>query len=270
MTGAARVGRGIALRMDDIGAATKVWEVYAKRLPLPGPAGDAGNWLFLKYLPPLALWGPYRELRPDDWERILNALTRHSALLTVAITAAWVTWSGELIPFPERFPRQAELVRRGVVAGLLEVANHGLTHCVLAGHVFRPRLFAGNRTSHREFWDWVPAEVQEDHLRRSQEILRGWLGTEITTFVPPGNVFGAQTLRAAEKHGLRYLSCATTPRVDGGVTIIGNDGVIAFHDRDLVKGGTTWLERVIKKHVEQGASFKLVRQLGESVARRAD
>ena len=58
-------GTAVALRMDDVGAASKRNEVYGltrvapraeSALPFPG------SFLFLKYLPPIKRWGPYREL----------------------------------------------------------------------------------------------------------------------------------------------------------------------------------------------------------------
>ncbi len=257
---------GIALRMDDVGAASKAHEVYARSLPLPGRLSGAGNVLFLKYLPPFRAWGPYRELTAQEWERILEVLRARDAVLTVAVTAAWVERSGQLVPFPERFPRAASLIREGVRGGLLEVANHGLTHCVVESGAFRPRLFASNRTSHREFWDWVPADRQEQHLRRAQEILQSWLGINVVTFVPPGNVFGAATLVAARRAGLRIVSCASSPRRENGLVIVGNDRVVAFHDRDVVLGGIRWLRAAIDAAALGGRRFRFVRDLAEERA----
>src|SRR5262245_46231072 len=82
----------LALRLDDVGAASKQHEVYgATRIPvgslrLPFP----GNLLFLKYLPPIKRWGPYPELTAAEWHAILAALAERGATLTVAVTAGWV------------------------------------------------------------------------------------------------------------------------------------------------------------------------------------
>jgi hypothetical protein len=196
----------LALRIDDIGASSKKNEVYSHSLY------GAGNWLFLKYLPPFKKWGPYREMFASEWESVLGLLKQYDAKLTVAITASWVESETQLIPFPERFPDEAAAIKRGVEAGLIEVANHGLTHCVLAGNAFKPKLFSGNRRYHREFWDWIPVEEQEAHLRKSQQILQGYFGTPILTFVPPGNVFSSDTFAAAKRQGLRYVSCNVLKR----------------------------------------------------------
>lgn len=251
----------IALRMDDVGASSKRYEVYGRPLPLPGPLSQVGDVLFLKYVGPLRGWGPYRELTAEEWRRITEVLVEEKARLTVGVTAAWVEWSGELVPFPERFPEQARVIRIAVDKGLLEVADHGLTHCVLDGYAFRPSLLKGNRRAHREFWDWIVPERQLEHLRRAQEILQGWLERDVTTFIPPGNVFGEATVAAAGKVGLRVISCATRPRRTAGVRIVGNERVHAFHDRDLVLGGVGRLRGIIRNERVRGGEFCFVRDL---------
>jgi polysaccharide deacetylase len=249
--------------MDDVGASSKRYEVYARPLPLPGRARHAGDILFLKYLPALRAWGPYRELSAADWQRIGEILERTAAVLTVAVTAGWVEWSGRIVPYPERFPHAAEILRGLVATGRIEVANHGLTHCVLRDLAFRPRVFAGNRRWHREFYDWIPLATQREHLTRSQEILRSWLGREVTTFVPPGNVFGETTLQAAADVGIRTVSCNTPPRRWGPIAVVGNQRVRDFHDRDVVLGGVAWLEAEISRYRERELRFVHVRDLAE-------
>ena len=92
-----------ALRLDDVGAASKLHEVYGVtrvglgpwRMPFPG------NWLFLKYVPPIKRWAPYRELSAADWESILRVVERRASAMTVAVTAAWVERDGTLVPYPK-------------------------------------------------------------------------------------------------------------------------------------------------------------------------
>src|SRR3990172_2549317 len=117
--------------------------------------------------------------------------------MSVAVTAAWVNLDGTLTPFDQRFPGEAEILRAGVKAGRIEIANHGLTHCVLKNYAFRPSLRYSNRKAHREFLETVPLAVQEDHIRRSQELLQQTFGVDIVTFVPPGNAFIEATLDLA-------------------------------------------------------------------------
>ncbi len=175
-------GPAVALRMDDVGAASKRNEVYGiTRLELGGlRVPFPGNLLFFKYLP----------------------------------------------------------------RGLLEVANHGYTHCVLERGRFRPRVFSGNRAEHREFYDWLPESVHREHVRISQEILQDFLGRKVETLVPPGNVLSRKTLKAAAEAGLRYVSClgAQAWAPADGLVLVDDRRVRAFHDRDVVRGGIRWLE----------------------------
>lgn len=257
----------VALRMDDVGACSKRYEVYSNHaLRIAGYELGYGNWLFLKYIEPFRKWGPYREMTVAHWHKALDSLARAGARLTVGVTAAWAESEHTLIPFPERFPAEAAVLKQGVDGGLIEVANHGLTHCVLADNAFRPRLFSGNRRQHREFWEWLSAEVHDSHVARSQNILRQWLGRDVVTFVPPGNVFASMTVKAAVKNGLRYLSCQTKEGRQDGMIVVGNNDVIAFHDRDIVLNDGSWLDRLISHHKDSG--FVFIRELGERMEQK--
>ncbi len=238
-----------ALRLDDVGAASKHHEVYGVTRIRVGPLAlpFPGNFLFLKYIPPVKRWGPYRELGAAEWERILTALEGARAAMTVGVTAGWVETDGRIVPFPRKFPDAAAVIRRGVERGLLEVANHGYTHCVVNGGRFRPRLFSGNRSEHREFHDWLPAEVHREHIGRAQGILQDFLGSPVLTFVPPGNVFARHTLEAAAAVGLRYVSCLDPGRFGAleGLTFVADADVVAIHDRDLVLDGVQFLQALL-------------------------
>jgi hypothetical protein len=240
----------IALRMDDVGAASKRHEVHGLTrlqvagLPLPFP----GNFLFLKYLPPIKRWGPYRELGAVDLEGILDRLAEAGSRLTVAITAGWVEDDGSIVPYPVKFPDASRVIREGVERGLLEGANHGYTHCVLDGGAFRPRWFSGNRSAHREFYDWLPARVHREHLKRAQGILEEFLGRPVETLVPPGNVLSRKTLVAAAEVGIRTVSCLGASRwaPAEGIALLDDSRVVSFHDRDVVRGGMPWLRRFLE------------------------
>jgi len=250
------------VRMDDVGAASKRHEVYgltrfavgSLRVPFPG------NWLWLKYLRPIKRWGPYRELSAPEWYRIMEALAEARARMTVSVTAAWVEDDGRLTPFPEKFPEAARAIREGVEAGLLEVANHGLTHCLLAGAAFRPRLFAGNRASHREFYDFVPPATQEAHIRRAQRILADTFATDIVTLVPPGNLLQPVTAEIARLCGVRFLSYRAPTSRDGILPVVGDECGVVFHDRDVVLGGVGWLRTRLAE--VRGREILFVREMG--------
>lgn len=253
----------LALRLDDVGAASKQHEVYGTtRIPLGGLALPfPGNFLFLKYMPPFKRWGPYAELGPRAWEGILAALSEVGAKLTVAVTAGWVERDAHVTPFPVKFPEQARVLREGQRQGVLEIANHGYTHCVLQDRLYRPRLFAGNRPYHREFYDWLPDELHRRHLESAQNILGSWFGTPPETLVPPGSVFSAKTVAAAATLGIRYISCrapAPLPPAEG-VTFVDESRVVAFHDRDIVRGPRQFLSRLLGSR--PGTRFVTVSEL---------
>jgi hypothetical protein len=239
----------VALRLDDVGAASKAHEAYGlTRLPLgrwslPFP----GNALFLKYVPPIKRWGPYRELAAADWEAIAEALQAASARMTVAVTAGWVERDGRVVPYPKKFPAAARALRECARRGLVEIAHHGYTHCVLEGRRYLPRAWSSNRIYHREFHDWVPEATHREHVRRAQDILQDFFGRPVLTFVPPGNVFTRVTLESAAEAGLRYVSCLNAGRVaaTAGLTAIPDDAVLALHDRDVVVRGRPWLARLL-------------------------
>jgi len=252
-------GRPLALRLDDVGASTKRYNVYSRRRFSIGRYGISGNWLFLKYLPGIKAWGPYRELSANEWCEICDLLAASSGKLTVAVTATWAESEDDLISFPDRFPEQASVLKEAVDAHLIEISNHGLTHCVLEGNKFKPQLWSSNRSYHREFWDWVSVDIQEQHIRQAQQILQDYFQVPIVTFVPPGNVFTDETLEIASRYGLKIVSCDTAPRKQGDMVVVGNKDVLPFHDRDIVYGGIEWLRRRV---VENGdASFCFVSEL---------
>jgi len=256
--------RAAALRLDDVGAASKQNEVYGitrirlgpLRVPFPG------NFLFLKYLPPIKRWGPYPEMSATQWEWVLGALESIGARMTVGVTAGWVEADGRVTPFPRKAPEAAAAIRAGVDRGVLEVANHGYTHCVLQDRLYRPRLFAGNRTYHREFHDWVSEEIHREHVVRAQGILQGFFGVPVLTFVPPGNVFSKATLAAAAAAGLRYVSCLDPGRwgTVEGITFVDDGDVVSLHDRDIVKHPGAFA-RLLRERVD--APFVTVREIGE-------
>ena len=125
----------IALRMDDVGASTKEFEVYSKK--------PFGNLLFLKRLSYFKAWGPYREIHENEWLQIFELLSKFKSKLTVGITAAWVERNGEINPFNKKFSKNLRVLKEGVEDDLLEIANHGLTHCIEGKHL--PRYFSSNR-----------------------------------------------------------------------------------------------------------------------------
>jgi hypothetical protein len=232
----------IALRIDDIGASTKEFEVYSKKW------FGLGNFLFLKYMPYFKAWAKYREMSADEWYTVFELLKKYNAKLTVGVTATWVNYDGSSTNFSDKFPEEAKALKCGVNMGLIEVANHGLTHCVVKDNLFRPRLFSSNRKYHREFWSWLRMETHFEHIKKSQEILQGFFKVDVVTLIPPGNVYCNFTIEAAKKYGIKYINCQTPSQIIDKVSILSNDNVYAFHDKEIVQEGLNWFEGVLKKY----------------------
>jgi hypothetical protein len=246
--------RFIALRMDDPGASSKRYEVYSK-FPF-----NIGNFLFLKYIHPFKAWGPYCELNVQDWENILYLLTEYNAKLTVAITSSWVNWDGSLTPFNVKFPDVVPVIKKGINSGVIKIASHGLTHCVVHDKLFRPKLFSGNRNAHREFWDYIDYPTQLNHLTKSKLILENIFDVDVNMIVPPGNVFSEKTLLAAVQANYTFLNCNGAKQVENTkLRILDNSDIVAFHDREIKLFGVKWLENLLLEN--RGCEFKFVEEL---------
>ncbi len=228
----------ISLRMDDVGASTKMYEIYSKN--------RIGNISFLKYYKPFKAWGPYRELTTTQLHQMIDLLIKYKSKLTVAITSSWVEKNSVLIPFDEKFPHQAKIIKKAVDEKYIEIASHGLTHCVVGKHL--PRLFLSNRKYHREFWDWLPYNLHYDNLKKSKISLEKWSLHKITSFVPSGNVYSLKTIKAATKLGFQKINCSKIIEHNYAIEVLDNKFVYPFHDRDIVINGIEWFENILKKY----------------------
>lgn len=237
--------------MDDIGASTKEFEVYSKYF--------FGNFLFLKYLKPFKKWGPYKELEPNNLNNLIKLVRDYDAKLTIAITACWVTKENELIEFPNKFPEQAQILKNAYENNIIDIANHGLTHCVVGKHL--PKLFSSNRKFHREFWDFLPYKIHFNHLKYSQDIFSKWLGTYPNVFVPPGNVMSQKTVNASEKNNILFINSNNALNYKSNIKLINNQNIELFHDRDIILNDISFLEKIIIKNLNQNFKFKFIKDL---------
>ncbi len=241
----------IVLRMDDVGASTKHFEVYSKKI--------FGNFLFLKYLPYFRAWGVYEEIGGDEWSEIIEFLDKHDAKMTVGITASWVEKDGSMTPFPEKYPEQSDILKEAHNLGVIEIANHGLTHCVVGKHL--PKLFSSNRKFHREFWDWLPQSEHDFHVATSQSIFKEWLGYPCDILIPPGNVYSMKTVKACQENGISAINSSIDLEQNHNIRYLEDKNVDAFHDREIVLYGKSWLFDKIKKYKEMETSFCFLKEL---------
>lgn len=205
------------LRLDDLGASSKLYERHRTK------------------------WRAYRELDCDDLADLGRWCVLKGATLTLAMTACWVERDGSLTPYHEKYPEQAAVIHYWARRGIFEIAAHGLTHCVPGRH--RPSWipWRGNRQWHREFIDYVPFNVQVEHLRRARAILEDRFMVPVTTLVPPGNAISERlAMDAVEKHGYSLVTC----RARGRRFIVDDSTHTVLHDADLVRNGMEVLDRL--------------------------
>jgi hypothetical protein len=240
----------ITFRMDDVGASTKLYNIYSKKF--------FGNFFFLKKMSQFKAWGPYNEIEPNKWEEIFDYIGENNFKLTLAITASWVDEKSNLIPFYDKFPKQAKIISENLKHKFLEITNHGLTHCVVGKHL--PRLMSSSRKYHREFWDWLPYDLHYSNLDQSSTIFKNWLGYSPRILVPPGNVYSLKTINACEKLNFDMINSSTVIHNNSKIRIYNNDNVFAFHDRDIVLNGVEWLKQ---KYNERsfGYEFKFLKEI---------
>ena len=267
-----------ALRIDDIGACSKYynrrgqvwWKVGGRYLPL----SPFANWLFFKRMKPFKRWGVYRELTATDWDGIYSLLRKYQAKITAGVTATWVENDGSLTPLSEKYPDEASRLKEGVEEGLVEIAHHGLTHCIVKDNLYKPRSFSSNRYYHREFREWLPEEVIKRHIFEAMDILTSYFKVDIVTFMPPGNVWCEAAEKYAFQAGMRFLSSneaeSPTGKESNGLVYIGNKYLIAFHDKEIVEHGVSWLERQILEVKGGDKAFCFVKDIGYALKDRSN
>ena len=108
------------LRIDDVGASSKRYEIYGKnsikinkRYYRFAPS-FLTNFLFIKRLPFISGWGIYKEMNKTQWENTLNFLQKNKIVLNIAVTACWVEKDGSLTRFNNRFPEATEIINEGI------------------------------------------------------------------------------------------------------------------------------------------------------------
>lgn len=205
-----------ALRIDDLGASSKRYERH---------------W---------GKWFPYRELSPDELADLAYWLRKTHSRCTLAITAYWVERHGATTRFDKKFPEQARVIRQMASAGLVEVASHGMYHCVPGKHA-GGWWWKSNREWHREFRDGVNLWQQLAQMKCSRDALQQMFDTPVTTLVPPGNLIGPTAIALAKDPGGYTLVTGRIQGVHAGGRGHMRDGLVCdcqdqtiLHDRDLV------------------------------------
>jgi len=210
------------IRIDDLGASTHFYERYGRKCFNFWPLY---NQRFFGH------WGPFPEIEVRTLENFLLSNTSNKVII-MAITASWVDGSGKAIPFPDKYPEHASLIKEFVTDKKVIIASHGLTHSVDGFH--KNKLFGGNRNFHREFWDWVPFHIQLDHLKRSKDTLSECFAVDVDIFVPPGNLYSPITVQALEISGFKKVNASKDHTSESSIEFLPDEGMLLLHTRDLI------------------------------------
>ena len=233
--------KNIALRIDDFGASSKEFEIYTKKF------GRFGNYIGLHHFKKYRAWAKYQELETHELKTFINLLSNANCKATLGITASWQLKDGTLVSYPDKFPDNVALIKEAIDADLIEIANHGLTHCVTENFSFLPKYFSSNRSYHREYWDWRNPSVIRTSVRLSQLILSDTFGINPIIGVPPGNVWCQSYVEACSEFGIKIINCskkADDILIPKNIIFINNDNVIALHDKEIKMEGRSFFERL--------------------------
>lgn len=240
--------KDIIYRIDDIGASTKYYNQHGKTFGF----FPFANFWFLKRIWPFRGWAKYDELTVEEWVVILDNFEKNKIVPIIAVTATWVNHDSTQIPFPKKFPDEAEILKKAYLNNKVIIANHGLTHCVVGKHL--PLFWGSNRHYHREFLPELDQKLHTEHILKSQEILEGFFGKPVSIFVPPGNIWSYKTYLALKGTNIKTVMCSkhmadSDQKIENISFVVDKDNSVAFHDRELKLYGIEWLENLINKNI---------------------
>lgn len=241
----------IFFRIDDFGASAKYYEQHGKKIfrvnNIPVFYFPLSDFWFFKRIWPFREWAKYEELSATELLKFIKIFQQAKIIPIFSLTATWVDLAGNLIPYNEKFSLSAEVLKKFYQSGDIQIANHGLTHCVVEQH--RPRFFSSNRQFYREFWPYLPAKLHEEHILRSQDILENFLERPVTIFVPPGNVWSIKTAESLLKTNIKTVMAKKylldSDKIFPNIVFHQDDQDFRYHDRDLKLKGEKWLQQKV-------------------------
>ncbi len=250
------------LRIDDFFSNTRLFNQHAKTRKINVfllkkiPILFFANWLFIKRTKILKGWAPFPEISPKKLLEISNLLQKFDCSATLAITATFLDENSKFIPFFEKYPEQSKIIKDGVRKKIFHIANHGLTHCVVNKKKYLPKLFSSNRKYHREFYNWIPYSIKEDHIIKSNKLLEKYFNIKIDTFVPPGNVWCKDTEEILIKEGIKII-LTDKKNINSNkqeLKVINYD-MISIHTKDIVEGSKEYFSNLLKENDYKVKSF---------------
>lgn len=130
--------------------------------------------------------------------KLIELLRKYHASATFAvIPLAEARSIHTLIPLSDD---KCAILEKGVSDGTLSVAQHGYTHQAL----FKGSEFAG-----------IPLDRQLARIAAGKSLIEQLIGYKIVTFVPPGNSYDENTLRALNRLGFKCISACNFGPIDG-------------------------------------------------------
>ncbi len=158
----------------------------------------------------------YNNDSPTDIEtKMIQALKSQNLSATFAVipfTAVQDQVPGETaVPAPLSV-NKADILRAGIDAGVLEVAQHGYSHQSIReaadydGPLFGEDFYGDTRTE----FAGLDYERQVEIIAAGKSLLEETLEVEVSCFIPPFNTYDSNTTRALEDLGFECLSAGRT------------------------------------------------------------
>ncbi|MEC8299458.1 MAG: polysaccharide deacetylase family protein [Pseudomonadota bacterium] len=232
------------LRMDDFGACSRVYEKHSSKF------FGLLDFYPLYHRRLLGSWGPFRELSVEEIVEIATILGERNVMMLFCITAGWPCINGGIAKFHEVFPEQSKKIKEYAQLGIFQIANHGLTHCVLEDPRYRRPGIFGNRDRHREFLPERSNKHLQESIELSQQIISDYFEAEPQILVPPGHAISSRVFPYLYDSGIEAVASGSShlPNIKfRNMQILNGENFEVFHTRDIVLRGTDFLAEVLKK-----------------------
>lgn len=217
------------IRIDDLNACTAIFHRHCK-------IGVMRYFPFYSHRYFGGRWAPYPQLSVGELENFLTEVFDRGFKVQLGITPFFAKNEHEFIPFHENLPHIYEFIIKNLKKNnMLEIGTHGFSHAVTEGNRYKKYYLYNTKIYHREFWPWVPYEVQFKKIELGAAYMKRYFGN-IELFIPPGNVFTSTTCKILRNFSYKRISCLKPlwPINYHGLEHEKIPLQNAIHDRDIV------------------------------------